>query len=77
VKQDFPASMPRDEQIARRKQAQKPGRKHQKRPGVRAKERMRASLRRGLERRSQLAKDHKRQVAAYFRGERDTYPGKP
>lgn len=72
----FKPGTPLIEQLTRLYAAKEPGRKHQKRKGVRAKERERASQQRSKDRTAKKAAKYKAQVSAYWRGELDTFPSK-
>ena len=74
MKQDFDSSVPVHEQLLRVAKAKEPGRKHQHRPGIRFLERKKLTAKR----RSAMLKAKRQRfteaVAAYWRGERETYP---
>lgn len=74
MRQDFDRSVPEMEQRLRVANAKQPGRKHQKRPGARANEARRASAKRAAALASAKFRKFKARVAAYWRGESDTYP---
>lgn len=77
MKQDFPSTMPRSEQLARLDAGKTPGRKHNKQPGVKAAQRKDNKVKKKRQNRDAVFAGHKGEVAAYWRGERDTLPGKP
>ena len=72
---EFPATMPRLDQLARVDAAKTPGRKHQKRPGVKAKQRRANKLKTRAAARERERDVFNAQVRAYFLGARDTHPG--
>lgn len=75
MKQDFDSSVPVHEQLLRVAKAKEPGRKHQKRPGVKAIERRKLAAKRHAALVAAKRRKFKDLVAAYWRGERDTHPG--
>lgn len=75
MKQDFDRSVPLIEQRMRVAAAKEPGRKHQKRPGVKAIERRKLASRRHAALVAMKRRKFKELVAAYWRGDRETYPG--
>lgn len=74
---EFNAGTPLLEQRLRVADAKQPGRKHQKRKGAKAKEKARATTKRRLALKAKKAAKLKAAVAAYWRGERDTFPMTP
>jgi hypothetical protein len=71
---EFDSSVSRIEQLERTAQAKTPGRKHQKRAGVRANERKRAAKVRASQHASKIRKAFRSGVAAYWKGETDQNP---
>ncbi len=74
---DFSSDLPPAEQKARAAAMRKPGRKHLKQPGIRAKERVRATARRGALVTLRIRQTYCAQVAAYWRGDLDEFPPPP
>lgn len=74
MKQDFDRSVPLIEQRMRVAAAKEPGRKHQKRPGVKAIERRKLAAKRHAKMVADNLAKFKAAVSAYWRGERETYP---
>jgi hypothetical protein len=74
---DFDQSVPVAEQLVRTAAFKKPGRKHQKRKGARAKEKCRATAKRRIALKATKAAKFHAAVSAYWRGERDTHPMTP
>jgi hypothetical protein len=74
MRQDFPNSMPRHEQLMRLSAGKTPGRKHQKRKGVRASERAKTQQKNRNAVRLREYRVFAEMVRAYWRGERETYP---
>ena len=71
---EFDSSVPRLTQLMRVASYKKPGRKHQKRPGIRANERTKASLRRSADLKQIRREQFNAKVRAFWLGERETYP---
>lgn len=74
MRQDFDRSVPLIEQRMRVAAAKEPGRKHQHRPGIRANERKKLAAKRHAASMARKKAQFKALVAAYWRGERETYP---
>lgn len=71
---DFDKDVPLLEQIMRVSKSKQPGRRHQHKPGSRVNEKRKASRVRASKIRSCKAKKFKEKVAAYWRGELQTFP---
>lgn len=71
---EFDRKVPIDVQIARRMSAQKPGRKHDKRPGQKALDRKNASKVRGEKEKRRKIWQHKQNVKKYWCGKIEEYP---
>ena len=71
---EFNAGTPLHEQRIRVADAKQPGRKHQKRKGSKAKEKQRATAKRRTVLKAKKARKFKSDVAAYWRGELETFP---
>ena len=65
MKQDFPNSMPHSEMLLREAAMQTPGRKHQKRKGVKATERARSNARGATAEKNRKSAVFHAQVRAY------------
>lgn len=74
MKQDFPNTMPHWEMLLRTSAMHTPGRKHQKRKGVKATQRAKNSAIRGAKFKKLKTDAFGEKVRAYWRGERDTNP---
>ena len=71
---DFPVDMPLHEQLMRVASAKQPGRKHNKRPGVRAKDRQAAQVKKARVQRQKLDKRKSDSIRAYWAGESEENP---
>ena len=71
---EFDAKVSRLEQLDRYAKAKQPGRKHDKRPGVRASERARRHQMQSNALKLARKKERSAKVAAYWRGELDEHP---
>ena len=71
---EFDAKVSRLEQLERYAKAKQPGRKHNKRPGVRASERARQRQKQLNALSQSRRKERNAKVAAYWRGELDEHP---
>lgn len=74
---EFDANVPRHEQLLKVDANKTPGRKHQKRAGIRAKERAKASRLRNAALKNKKQAAFKAKVRAYWAGEIDQYPAVP
>lgn len=74
MKRDFPQGMPHWEQLLSVSAMHTPGRKHQKRKGVKASERAKANLKASAREKNRKSALFHAKVRAYWRGERATYP---
>jgi len=74
MKQDFPGTMPQWEALLRVSAMHTPGRKHQKRKGVKATQRAKNSGLRSAKLKLIRSQGLHQQIQAYWRGERDTNP---
>lgn len=72
--QTFDSNVSRADQIIRVANMKCPGRKHQHRPGNKVKQRIALAAKRNAAKQLRKRRVRNAQVAAYFRGERDTYP---
>lgn len=71
---EFDNRVPRAEQLLRTAAAKQPGRKHQKRKGVRAKQRELQKKKHQSALRAKARGEFSARVAAYWRGESDINP---
>ncbi len=71
---EFDKSTPVWEQLLRVSDSKEPGRKHQKRKGVKAKERDKLRQKRSASLKNKKSREFHEKVAAYWRGERQTNP---
>ena len=74
MRRDFPQGMPRVEQLLSVSAMHTPGRKHQKRKGVKAGQRVKDNLKTSAKEKQRKADLWHKQVRAYWLGLRDTYP---
>lgn len=74
MKRDFPQGTPREVQLLSVSAMHTPGRKHQKRKGVKATERARVNARGSTAEKNRKSALFHAQVRAYWLGERATYP---
>ena len=74
MKKDFPQSMSREAQLLSVSAMHTPGRKHQKRKGVKANERAKQNARGSTAEKNRKSALFHAQVRAYWLGERATYP---
>jgi hypothetical protein len=74
---EFDKSVPRHEQLLRVDAAKTPGRKHQKRKGVKAKQRATNEAKAKLANMVKQAAAYRSKVRAYWRGEEDESPELP
>lgn len=74
MRKDFDATVPHVEQLLALDAAKTPGRKHLKQPGVKAKQRKANQALRGAAERERQSRKYRARVAAYWRGELDSYP---
>uniref|UniRef100_C5CJR9 Uncharacterized protein n=1 Tax=Variovorax paradoxus (strain S110) TaxID=543728 RepID=C5CJR9_VARPS len=75
MKRDFPQGTPLEVQLLSVAAMHTPGRKHQKRKGVKASERTRANARGSAAEKHRKSALFHAQVRAYWLGQRETYPG--
>lgn len=74
---EFNLGTPLLEQRMRVAGSKQPGRKHQKRKGAKSKEKDKATNKRRISLKAKMASKLKAAVAAYWRGELDTFPLMP
>lgn len=74
--QDFPQSMPVYEQLLKISYAKQPGRKHQHRPGIKAKQRVKNTEFKNKKFNQIKFDRYHLEVKKYWNGKRDTYPNK-
>ena len=74
MRRDFPASMPVSEQLMQTASLKTPGRKHQKRAGVKKKQRTANKSKTAAADRQRKSKNHFAEVRKYWTGETDEHP---
>lgn len=77
MRQSFDQSVSLIEQWTRRANFKKPGRKHQKRPGIKASAKQKAHLKRSLAEKNRVHRMYKEQVTLYWNGGLDEFPENP
>ena len=74
MRRDFPASMPVPEQLQQIAALKTPGRKHQKRAGVKKKQRTANKSKTAAADRQRKSKNHFAEVRKYWTGKVDEHP---
>ena len=74
MRRDFPQGMPHWEQLLSVGAMHTPGRKHQKRKGVKAAQRAKANIKASAKEKQRKASLWHAKVRAYWLGLRETYP---
>lgn len=73
---EFDSDVPRADQLLRMSACKKPGRKHRHTPSVRAKQKHANGGKANQAKAQRESRAFHQVVAAYWRGERDTYPSR-